>query len=177
MILVAGVGYMHLRDLSFGPVMVERLQAMDWPDGVRVEDFSYGPMAILEWFEESPGKRFDRAIFIGAEERGREPGALATYEWLAALPSPEEVQERVANALTGVMSLENLLVIAQHFEVLPVETFVIELEPVELEWGMELSPLGERRMEEATAWIRAEVHSKAGYAGNGRREEVPKRNE
>jgi hydrogenase maturation protease len=176
-ILVAGVGYMHLSDLSFGPMMVERLQTMDWPEGVRVEDFSYGPMAILEWFEESPGKRFDRAIFIGAEGRGREPGTLSAYEWLAELPPPEEVQERVANALVGVMSLENLLFIAQHFEVLPYETFVVELEPVDLEWGMELSPVGERRMEEAIAWIRNEVHSGVKHAGNGRREEVPKQSE
>ncbi len=170
MILVAGVGYHHLSDLSFGPKLVERLRGMDWPDEIRIEDFSYGPIAILHWFEESPGKRFDRAIFAGAAERGREPGTLATYGWLVNSLDPEVVQERVSEALTGVISLENLLIISQHFGALPPDTSVLELEPVDKEWGTELSPLGEERMEQAVEWIRREVH--AGPAGNGRREEI-----
>ncbi len=176
MILVAGVGYHHLSDLSFGPKLVERLQGMDWPDDVRIEDFSYGPIAILDWFEESPGKRFERAIFAGAVERGREPGTLATYDWFfASPPNPKVVQERVSEALTGVISLENLLIIAQHFEALPPETSVVELEPVELEWGLELSPLGEERLKQAAEWIHREVHSGAGPTGNGRHKEVRNR--
>ena len=175
MILVAGVGYQHLSDISFGPKLVERLQGMTWPDNVRIEDFSYGPIAILHWFEESPGKRFERAIFAGATERGREPGTLATYGWLRSPPDPEVVQARVSEALTGVISLENLLIIAQHFGALPPETSVVELEPVEREWGLELSPLGERRLKQAAEWIHREVHSGAQHSGNGRHKEVRNR--
>ncbi len=175
MILVAGVGYQYLSDLSFGPKLVERLQSMDWPDDVRIEDFGYGPIAILDWFEESPGKRFERAILAGAVERGREPGTLVTYGWLSGTPDPELVQERVAEALTGVISLDNLLIVAQHFGALPAETSVVELEPVEKEWGAELSTLGEERLEQAVAWIRREVHSGARASGNGHHEEVSNR--
>ena len=175
MILIAGVGYQHLSDLSFGPKLVERLRDMTWPDEVRIEDFGYGPIAILHWFEESPGKKFERAIFAGATERGREPGTLATYGWLKSPPDPEVVQERVSEALTGVISLENLLIIAQHFGALPPETSVIELEPVEREWGLELSPLGEERLEQAVEWIRREVHAGAKLTGNGRHKEVRNR--
>ena len=170
MILVAGVGYQHLSDLSFGSVLVERMQEMDWPADVCVEDFGWGPISILHWFEESPGRRFDRAIFAGAIERGRKPGNLYTYAWLADKPDPEVVQERISEALTGVISLENLLIIAQHFDALPPDTTVIELEPVEQEWGSDLSETGRQRMAETIDWIRAEVRAKARPNGTGREE-------
>ena len=167
-ILVAGVGYQHLSDLSFGSVIVERMKEMEWPEEVQVEDFGWGPISILHWFEESPGKRFERAIFAGAVERGREPGRLYTYAWLTPKPDPEVVQDRISEALTGVISLDNLLVIAQHFEALPSDTTVIELEPVEQDWGSELGEIGQKRMEEAIAWIQSEVRKSPHL--NGRKE-------
>lgn len=170
MILIAGVGYQYLSDLSFGPKLLERLQSMDWPDEVRIEDFGYGPIAILDWFEESPGKKFERAILAGAVERGREPGTLVTYSWLPVTPDPELVQERISEALTGVISLENLLIVAHHFKALPYDTCVVELEPVEKEWGVELSALGEERLEQAVEWIRREVYYGAQHSGNGCKE-------
>lgn len=170
MILVAGVGYQHLSDLSFGSVIVERMQEMEWPEDVRIEDFGWGPISILHWFEESPGRKFDRAIFAGAIERGREPGKLYIYPWLAEKPDPEIVQGRVAEALTGVISLENLLIIAQHFEALPLDTTVVELEPVEQEWGSDLSEIGRQRLAEAVAWIQTEVRAGTRANGNGRKE-------
>ncbi len=170
MILIAGVGYQYLGDLSFGPKLVERLQGMDWPDDVRVEDFGYGPLAILDWFEESPGKSFERAILAGAVERGRKPGLLTTYSWIADTPDPDLVQERILEAGAGVISLENLLIVAQHFGALPADTSVVELEPVEKEWNTELSAVGEERLEQAVEWIQREVHSGAHHSGNGRKE-------
>jgi hydrogenase maturation protease len=168
--LIAGVGYQYLGDLSFGPKLVERLQGMTWPEEVRIDDFGYGPIAILDWFEESPGKKFDRAILVGAVERGRKPGTMATYAWLPGRLDPDVVQERVSEALTGVISLENLLIVAQHFGALPHDTSVVELEPVEKEWGDELSAVGEERLEEAIAWIQNEVNAASRPTGNGRKE-------
>lgn len=170
MILVAGVGYQHLSDLSFGSVLAERMKAMEWPEDVWVEDFGWGPISILHWFEESPGRKFERAIFAGAIERGREPGNLYTYAWLADKPDPEVVQERISEALTGVISLENLLIIAQHFDALPPDTTVIELEPVEQDWGSDLSETGQRKLTETIEWIRAEVRPGTRPTGNGRKE-------
>ncbi len=170
MILVAGVGYQHLSDLSFGSVLIERMQEMEWPEDVQIEDFGWGPISILHWFEESPGTKFDRAIFAGAVERSREPGNLYTYAWLADRPDPEVVQERISEALTGVISLENLLIIAHHFDALPSDTTVIELEPVEQDWGSDLSETGQRRLTETIKWIRAEVQPGTRPTGNGRKE-------
>ncbi len=170
MLLIAGVGYQYLGDLSFGPKLVERLQGITWPEEVRVEDFGYGPLAILDWFEESPGKTFERAILAGAVERGRKPGTLVTYSWMAHTPDPDLVQERILEAGSGVISLENLLIVAQHFGALPADTSVVELEPVEKEWNTEMSALGEERLEQAVEWIHREVHSGARHSGNGRKE-------
>jgi hydrogenase maturation protease len=165
--LIAGVGYAHLRDLSFGMAVVEQIAAMEWPEDVRIEDFGYGPIAILHWFEETPGRRFDRAIFVGAMERGREPGTLVTYDWIPRPLDPDDVQARVCEAVTGVISLENLLIIAQHFDLLPRRTTVIEIEPPDKEFGLGLSPIGEQRLGEVIAWLRREVGAAGGHAGNG----------
>lgn len=167
-ILLAGVGYPDLSDLSFGPVVAERLRDEPLPAGVRIENLSYGPIAVVHWLQDHDGE-FEKAIFFGAMERGREPGTLATYDWPADPLAPEVVQERVSEAVTGVISLENVLIIARHFEALPADTHVVELEPAELEWGLKLSPLGEQRLEEAVAWVHREVRS--GTTGNGCREE------
>jgi len=170
--LIAGVGYAHLRDLSFGPALVERLQAMTWPEDVRIEDFGYGPIAILHWFEETPGRRFTRAIFVGAMTRDRQPGTLVTYDWVPRPLDPEDVQARISEAVTGVISLDNLLIIAQHFDLLPQRTTVIEIEPVDTEFGLGLTPLGEQRLDEVIAWIRHEVGAATESLGNGWHKEV-----
>lgn len=168
MILLAGVGYSHLSDLSFGPLLVERLEEMSWPDDVQIEDFSYGPIGVLMRLEDEP-LQCERAIFAGATERDRPPGTLHIYRWEGGPGDPEQVQARVAEAVTGVIGLENLLVIMDHFRVLPANTTVIELEPAEREWGMDMSPLGRRRLEEALVWIRSEVHESSALSSNGAR--------
>lgn len=171
MILLAGIGYPDIGDLSFGPKLVERLRDMPLPAGTQIEDLSYGPIPILHWFEDEPD-RFERAIFVGAEERGLEPGTITTYEWVNTELDPADVHARVCEAVTGVVRLENLLIILQHFGVIPPATYVMEMEPANREWGPDLSPTGERRIEEALDWIRREVCSGNEYATNGYREEA-----
>lgn len=172
MLLVAGVGYSHMTDFSFGQILAERLETMEWPEEVRVADFGYGPISILHWFEERPGEPFERGIFIGAMERGREPGSLVRYEWESPSLTDDEIQARVSEAVTGVISLENLLIIADYFKVMPRQATIVELEPVNMEFGLDLSPLVEERMAQVIAWIRQEVLHGAGWSRNGRHEEV-----
>jgi len=165
-ILLAGVGYSHLSDLSFGPLLVERLQELSWPEDVHIEDFSYGPIGVLMRLEDEP-VQYNRAIFAGAMERDRAPGTLNIYTWEGGPADPEQVQARIAEAVTGVISLENLLIIMDHFKALPASTTVIELEPVEQQWGMDMTALGRQKLEEAVAWIRADVRSRSEVSSNG----------
>ncbi len=155
MILVAGVGYSHLRDMSFGPLLVERLRGETWPADIEIQDLSYGPVAVVQWLEDEP-TRFERALIIGAVQRGRPPGTLTRYEWVAPSLSSGEIQDRVSEAVTGVIGLENLLIIADYFRALPSRTSVIEVEPQELEWGTEPSALIEERLSEMVQELRRE---------------------
>jgi len=162
-ILVGGVGYSLLRDMSFGPLLVERLRSEAWPDQVEIQDLSYGPVAVVQWLQDEPG-RFQRAIMIGAVERGREPGTLTRYEWEPPRLSADEIQDRVSEAVTGVIGLENLLIIADYFGALPAQTSVIELEPVDLEWGTDPSDLVAGRLGELVRDLRRELSGPDGSA-------------
>lgn len=161
MILVAGVGYSLLRDMSFGPLLVERLRRESWPEEVEIQDLSYGPVAVVQWLQDEPG-RFDRAIIAGATERGRQPGTLTRYEWVRPHLSAGEIQDRVSEAVTGVIGLENLLIIADYFGALPARTSVIELEPLDLEWGTHPSGLVEGRLREMVEELRRELPPRDG---------------
>jgi hydrogenase maturation protease len=142
-ILVGGVGYTNLRDRSFGPLLTERLLLRDWPSAVVVEDLSYGPIDVLFKLQAEP-RPFKLGIFFGAVARGRPPGCVDRYGWSTPTPSVDELQSRIGEAVTGVVSLENLLQILSHFGALPERTIVIEVEPEpEESWGSELSePVG-----------------------------------
>lgn len=137
-ILVGGVGYRFLRDESLGPYLADRLAA-DARNGVEVEDLSYGPVAISQNLLERPA--YDRLVLVGAVRRGRAPAAIECYRWDGVLPDATEIQARVAEAVTGVISLDNVLAVCGAFGGLPDDVRVIEVEPAQEEaWGDGFSP-------------------------------------
>lgn len=140
-VIVAGVGYRNLRDHSVGIAVVDRLLDHAWSGDVVVEDLSYNPIAVMQRLEdEPPERRFTRAVIVGAVERGnRPPGTVAAYRWDGVLPGDEEIQRAVSEAVTGVIALDNTLVVTRHFGGLPEEVVVIEVEPGVQEFGEELS--------------------------------------
>jgi len=156
-ILVGGVGYTNLRDRSLGPLLIERLQARSWPADVVVEDLSYGPIDVLFTLQaELSGFRL--GLFVSAVARGRPAGTVERSVWQAPTPSVEELQARIAEAVTGVVSLENLLLILGHFGALPTQTVIIEVEPeAEERWGPELSDAARAALDQAEALILHEV--------------------
>jgi hydrogenase maturation protease len=151
--MIAGVGYSHMRDLSVGPVLVPKLREMDWPDGVEVDDWSFGPIAVVQRLEERPGY-YDRIVFLSAAARGREPGAVTCSRWDGILPDPEEIQQRVGEAVMGVVSLDNLLVIGQHFGVFPADVRIVEVEPDSEDFGLDFTPRIEASLDEIVAAVR-----------------------
>lgn len=137
--LIGGVGYHHLRDFSLGPLVVERLRRQAWPATVELEDLSYDPVRVVHRLagEEPP---FARLVVLGSARRGRRSGAVTAYRWDRSLPGPDEVQERVSEAVTGVISLDNLLVVVEAFGGAPEEIYAVEVEPEIEAMGEELSP-------------------------------------
>ena len=176
-VLVAGVGYQNLRDLSAGLAVLERLQTPEGPrrperpeapdrggrgrpggrldERVDVEDLSYGPIDVLFLLQRRAP--YAAAVFVTGAARGRPPGSVHRARWDAAPLPTDALQERVAEAVTGVISLDNLLYICGHFGALPADCTVIEIEPADEGWGEGLSPAGARGVEEAAALVRSEV--------------------
>jgi hydrogenase maturation protease len=150
--LIASVGYRNLRDMSLGPVLSDRLGQKAWPYGVEVEDLSYGPVAVMHSLDER--RPYDRIIFIAGVRHNRQPGGVYCYRWGHQLTDPEEVQARVAEALTGVISLDNLLIIATYFRKLPSDVIVIEVEPTDDGWGEGFTPEVERAVPAVIEMIR-----------------------
>jgi len=150
-VLIGGVGYRNLRDHSFGVVLVDSLAAQTWPPGVSVEDVSYNPIAVVQRLEDDPADaRFDLAIIIGALQRpGRIPGTLAVYRWDNVLPSDDGVHEAITEAVTGIISLDNTLVVARYFKALPATVVVVEIEPDAHESGDTLTPVVAEALESA----------------------------
>jgi len=135
-VIVAGVGYRNLRDHSVGPAVVDRLMVRAWVGDVVVEDLSYNPIAVVQRLEDDPpGRRFARAVVVAGVARGRTPATITTYRWDGVLPGDGDVQRAVTEAVTGVIALDNTLIVARHFGALPDEVVVVEVEPAVHEFG------------------------------------------
>jgi Ni,Fe-hydrogenase maturation factor len=149
-VVIGGVGYRNLRDHSLGIVMSDELEALAQPPSFMVEDLCYGPVAVAQWFlDEAREYPFTRAIFISAIERQARPaGTISAYRWDHALPPEEYIQRCVVDAVTGVILLDNTLIVTEWMKALPAETVVIEVEPVEHAFGDEMSPEVARAYEE-----------------------------
>ena len=131
-VLVGGVGYRNLRDYSVGPHVADLLAGRA-RDGFEVEDLSYGPVQISHNLQDRAP--YDRLVLVGAVRRGRHPGTVARFCWDGSLPAADEVQSRVAEAVTGVISLENVLVVCGALGGLPKDVRVVEVEPADEGWG------------------------------------------
>jgi len=144
-VLIGGVGYRFLRDESVGPWVSDHL-AERAGDGIEVEDVSYHPVGLSQNLQER--EPYDRLVLVSSARRGRPPGTVAAYRWDRRLPSRDEIQERVSEAVTGVISLENTLIVCGALGGLPDDVRVIEVEPGAEGWGEGFSPELERRLEE-----------------------------
>ena len=122
------VGYYgFVRGYPLGPELMERLQAMPWPDGVEIREMNWGPVAIVQDFQAQPRKP-ERVVLVGALDRGLAQGTVSCRRWAGGTLALDAVQRRMFEAVTGVISLDNLLVIGAHFGVWPEQTFSVELQ-------------------------------------------------
>lgn len=156
MVLVSGIGYSNMSDMSFGRVLYGQMAELSWPDHVHVEDLNFGPVMIYQWFEETPVK-FDKLVLVSAASRGREPGTLEVYDWDGKMPDEAGIQACIGEAITGVLSLENLLIVCKHFGVLPEDVTIVEIEPQKEDYGLEFSPVVAARVGEAIDLVKRET--------------------
>lgn len=144
-ILVGGIGYRNLRDGSIGPWVADTL-AEQAGEALEVEDVSYHPVGLSQNLTDRP--RYERLVLVGAVRRDRRPATVESYRWDGELPDPDEIQRRVAEAVTGVISLENTLVVCAALGGLPEDVRVVEVEPADDGWGEGFSPQVEEKLPE-----------------------------
>jgi hydrogenase maturation protease len=155
-VLIGGVGYRWQGDASWGLIASDELARLEWPPGVEVADLGYGALYVaLDLADAQP--RYERVVLLAGVTRGREPGRMYRYRWDGALPDAAEIQARICEAGAGVIDLDHLLVIAQHFGALPDDVVVIELEPVHSAGADSLSPQAAARLSEAIELVRGEA--------------------
>lgn len=144
-VLVGGVGYRYLRDGAVGPYMADHLAARA-VNGIEVEDLGYHPVGFTQNLQDRPP--YDRIVLVGSVVRGREPGTVTAYRWDHVLPSVKEIQDRVSEAVTGTIGLDNLLIVTEAFGAFPEDVRVVEIEPADESWGEGFSPLIESKLPE-----------------------------
>ncbi|MDQ4077295.1 MAG: hydrogenase maturation protease [Chloroflexota bacterium] len=155
-VLIGGVGYRWMRDASFGLIASDELERLDWPPGVEVADLGYGALYVAQDLADAQPP-YGRLILLAGVARGREPGKIYRYQWKEVPSDPEEIQARIREAGAGVIGLDHLLVIAQHFRALPDEVIVIEIEPVDAMSGDGVSPEAARLLPEVIEMVRREA--------------------
>jgi len=118
-----------LRNHSVGPILLPKIKIMDWPEMVEVEEMNWGPIAIVQYFQ-ALKVSFDKVVLLVAIERSnRKIGEINIFQWKGGLPSETQIQACIGDAATGVISVENLLVIGEFFKIWPKELYLLDVEP------------------------------------------------
>ncbi|WP_387964009.1 hypothetical protein [Geojedonia litorea] len=146
--LIGTVGYHMLRNHSVAPILLPEIQSVNWPDSVEIEEMNWGPIAIVQYFQ-TLKISFDRVIFLVAIERpNREIGDITIFQWNGGLPTSTQIQACIGDAATGVISVENLLIIGEFFKIWPKDVYLIDVEPGPEQGGEYLTEAVERKIPE-----------------------------
>jgi hypothetical protein len=123
--LIGIVGFSTLpAAFPLGPALMAGLRG-SLPD-VQVENMTWGPMHVVQRFQQADVPRPDRVVLIGAAAICRSPGAVAAYRWQGGALPPVEMQDRIYEAVTGIVDLENTLMIGTQFGIWPNAAWSVE---------------------------------------------------
>ncbi len=126
--LIGIVGYYgFVRGYPLGPELMQRLQALPWPGDVEIREMNWGPVAIVQDLQAQALKP-ERVVLVGTLDRGLAEGSVSARRWVDGTLDLAAVQRRMFEAVTGVISVDNLLVVGAHFGVWPSQTFTVELQ-------------------------------------------------
>ena len=128
--LIGIVGYTPVLDCyPLGPRLMAKLEASfaDRPDVV-IENMTWGPIHIVQRFQDPDVRTPHRLILIGSASTSQEPGKVDVYRWAGGDLPEQVIQERVYEAVTGIVDIENTLVIGDHFGIWPKDCFAIEVD-------------------------------------------------
>ncbi|MBW3556815.1 MAG: hydrogenase maturation protease [Actinobacteria bacterium] len=154
-VIVGGVGLPWLRDLDFGTQFVRRVENLEWPPGVVIEDLSYAAHRVLHLLQDlQPAK----VVLVGAMPRDIDPpGTIRRYVLDLTPPPDDEVHERLGEAAGGIIDLDHTLAVVRYWGGFPKDTVVVEIEPADRSFGLGFSDEVEAAVEQVLAIVREEV--------------------
>jgi len=153
--LVGGIGLPWRRDLDFGTQWIRRVEGLEWPDHVVLEDLSYSGHRVLHRLQEiDPAK----VVLVSSYPRGVDPpGTVRRYLLDLTPPDGTEVHERLTEAVGGVIDLDHTLAIVRYWNGFPVGTVVVEVEPGDQSFGLGFTDAVELAVETVLEMVRGEV--------------------
>lgn len=154
-VLVGGIGLPWLRDLDFGTQFLKRIDDVEWPEGVVMEDLSYSAHRVLHTLQDF---RPDKVVLVGAMPRDVDPpGTIRRYQLDLTPPSDEEVADRLGEAVGGIIDLDHTLAVVRYWKGFPADTVVIEVEPGDRAFGLGFSDEVESVVDTVLEMIQEEV--------------------
>jgi len=154
-VLVGGIGLPWLRDLDFGTQFVRRVEGLEWPENVLVEDLSFAAHRVLDRIVEiGPSK----VVLVGCMPREVDPpGSVRRYILDLTPPPDQEVHERLGEAAGGIIDLDHTLAVVRYWKGFPEGTVVIEVEPGDRSFGLGFSTEVEGVVDTVLAMVQEEV--------------------
>ncbi len=128
-ILIGIVGYSPVLDsYPLGPNLMKNLKERDWANKkVDVQNMTWSPIHVTQRLQENK-LEFDRVVLVGSKTISTHPGRVESYKWKSKKVDEIKIQERIFEGVTGVVSLENTLVIGDYFKIWPEEVFTVEVD-------------------------------------------------
>jgi len=129
-VLIGIVGYSPVVDAyPLGPLLMTALeQRLSQRKNVSIENMTWSPLHIVQRFQDEGVVCPERLVLVGAASVSEQPGRVRAFCWQGGSLSAPAMQERVYEAVTGVVDIENTLMIGTHFAVWPDQTFTVEVE-------------------------------------------------
>ncbi len=153
--LVGGIGLPWLRDLDFGTQFVRRVEGLEWPKNVLVEDLSFAAHRALDRLREVEPSR---VVLVGCMPREVDPpGTIRRYKLDLTPPPDQEVHDRLGEAAGGIIDLDHTLAVGRYWKAFPEGTVVIEVEPGDRSFGLGFSAEMEGVVDTVLAIVREEV--------------------
>ncbi len=163
-VLVGGLGIPWLRDLDFGTQFLRRVEHLDWPDDVVLEDLSYSAHRVLHRLQELKAKK---VVLVNSTAREVDPpGTIRRYPLDLSPPSEEEVHDRLGEAVGGIIDLDHTLAVVRYWNGFPPDTVVIEVEPGDRSFGLGFSDEVEAVVDKVLEMVREEVATVAEEASS-----------
>ena len=149
--LIGIVGYTPVLDMfPLSGLLVDDLRrALPSEGSIAIENMSWGPIHIVQRFQDPEAVRPERLVLVGAASISTCPGRVRAFCWQGGKLPTEAVQERMYEAVTGIVDIENTLVIGEHFGIWPDECFVVEADMPAETFGCMVIAHSEKRAEDS----------------------------